>query len=77
MARYLKGSLNNSWQKHEDGGYGLPPVTVIEPDTDELLIRRYRTARERYLTYREPHMLDVVNRTARELQARGITKIPS
>lgn len=76
MARYLKGSVNNAWDKREH----ISPVkaTVLGPpvpDSDEKLIRALVNARSAYQLWRRPEMLDLLKSIGQQLVDRGITSL--
>ena len=74
MPRYLKGSLNNAWDKGED----CSPVRTIQPQaplSDDDLIRAFCNVRNAYRTEKLASTAERLASLGRELLNRGITTI--
>lgn len=78
MPRFPKGSVNNNWQKSEDGPVG----TIARPEppriSDAELMRRYANVRNnlREFGIRSEAALKRLEELRTELAARGIDEIP-
>ena len=76
MARYLKHSVNNNWDKVQDADE--TPVREIEiaPETTEVLVRRFTRALEQYRLWRDPETARYLKRLAAILDERAIAGMP-
>lgn len=74
MARYLKGSIGNTWDRYQDRDEA--PVRSIElvPESDEVLICRFARAQAMYQLERRPEMLAYLKTLAAQLNERGIAE---